>query len=692
MTVATPIAHRTEDRWPAETPAGALEQLVLRSNLLGADRAVANFGGGNTSVKTREADHAGREIDVLWVKGSGSDLATMDASGFTGLRLQEILPLYAREEMSDEEMVAYLARCQLEPSMPRCSIETLLHAFVPAAHVDHTHPDAINAIAGAVDGEALAHACFGDEVAWIDYIRPGFTLARQVGEAIRADDRVRIVILAKHGLVTWGDSADESYRATIDAINRAADFVNERTNGSARFGGARHGAPLDDQRREELLARLLPALRGAVSSERSKVLHVDTSPPVLELLDSERAPDLVGVGAPCPDHLVHTKRVPLWVPFDPARDDAGSLAQRIAAGAVAYREDYRAYVERFGDAATVAADPDPRVVLVQHVGLVACGPTVRAARLSRDLYLRAIEVMAGADALGGFVSLTAQESFAIEYWPLELYKLSLAPAPGELEGKVAMVTGAAGGIGRAIVDVLSAAGACAVAFDLDGDGARDAVAALGDRGLAVTGDVTSEDAVAGAFAAAVERFGGVDIVVSNAGLASSAPIQETTLADWNRNHAVLGTGYFLVAREAFRILERQGTGGSIVFVASKNALVAGRNAAAYSSAKAAELHLARCLAEEGGSAGIRVNTVNPDAVLSGSRIWDSSWREERAANYGIAPDELEEHYRARTTLGVNIEPQDIAAAVLHFASDARSGKTTGNLLNVDGGVPAAYPR
>jgi rhamnulose-1-phosphate aldolase/alcohol dehydrogenase len=691
VTVATPIAHRTEDRWPAQAPADGLGQLVLRSNLLGADRAVANFGGGNTSIKTREIDHCGREIDVLWVKGSGSDLATMDASGFTGLRLQEILPLFEREAMSDEEMVAHLSRCQLDPSMPRASIETLLHAFVPAVHVDHTHPDAINAIAGAAEGEALARACFGEEVAWIDYIRPGFTLARQVGEAIRADDRVRVVILAKHGLVTWGDSAQESYRATIEAINRAAGFVNGRTNGSARFGGARAGS-LDDDRRGQLLGDLLPALRGAVSSERAKVLHVDTSAPVLELVDSVRAPELVAVGAPCPDHLVHTKRLPLWVAFDPAQDDVTTLAARIADGAASYRDDYRRYVERFGDAATLPADPDPRIVLIQHVGLVAAGTNVKAARLSRDLYLRAIEVMAGADALGGFVSLTQQESFAIEYWPLELYKLSLAPAPGELEGRVALVTGAAGGIGRAIVTALADAGACIAAFDLDEEGARDVVQPLGERGLALGGDVTDERLVADAYAAAVERFGGVDVVVANAGLASSAPIEATTLAEWERNHAVLGTGYFLTARDAFRVMKRQGTGGSIVFIASKNALVAGRNAAAYSSAKAAELHLARCLAEEGGPDAIRVNTVNPDAVLSGSRIWDSSWREERAASYGIAPDELEEHYRARTTLGVNIEPDDIAAAVLHFASGGRSGKSTGNILNVDGGVAAAYPR
>jgi rhamnulose-1-phosphate aldolase/alcohol dehydrogenase len=406
----------------------------------------------------------------------------------------------------------------------------------------------------------------------------------------------------------------------------------------------------------------------------------------MEFVTSRAAPDLIDVGAACPDHLVHTKRVPLWIPFD---DDVDALRRSILERAAAFREDYRAYVDEHG---ADAADPDARVVLIQNVGLIGVGTSTKAAGLSRDLYHRAIEVMAGAHALGGFVSLDAAESFAIEYWPLELYKLSLAPPPGELQGKVVLVTGAAGGIGRAVVDSLSAAGACVVALDIDAEGAAEAVADLGDRGLSVPGDVTSEASVRDAFAAAVETYGGVDIVVSNAGVASSAPIEETTLAEWDRNHKILGTGYFLVAREAFELLRRQDTGGSVIFVASKNALVAGKNAAAYSSAKAAELHLARCLAEEGGSAGIRVNTVNPDAVLQGSRIWDSSWREERAAAYGVEPGELEEHYRKRTTLGVNILPEDVAEAVLHFASEQRSGKSTGNVLNVDGGVAAAYPR
>jgi rhamnulose-1-phosphate aldolase/alcohol dehydrogenase len=695
MSTMTPIVDHVDDLWPEEgaTQADVLDQLVLASHLLGANRAVSNFGGGNTSAKGTAIDHAGREVPVMWVKGSGSDLAMMGPEHFTGLRLDETLPLMERAEMSDEEMVAYLARCQLDPAMPRASIETLLHAFVPAPHVHHTHPDAINVLAGTADGERLVRECFGDSAAWIPYIRPGFTLSKQVGEAARGNPDLRLVVLAKHGLVVWGDSAEEAYRTTIEVINQAASFVNERTGGTPRFGGSHPAAAqVPEEARATLLSELLPSIRGAVSSERHKLLTVDTSGRSVEFVSSLEAERLVTVGAPCPDHLVHTKRLPLWIPYDPATDDIDALRARIAERAESFRTDYREYIAAYGDESTVPADPDPRIVLIQHLGLVSTGTTTKNSTISRDLYHRAIEVMAGADALGEFVSLDAEESFAIEYWPLELYKLAQAPPPGELQGQVALITGGAGGIGRAIGESLAAAGACVVAFDLDQRGAEDAVAGYGDGGLAVSGDVTSEQAVAAAFAAAIERYGGVDIVVSNAGVASSAALEETSLAEWNRNHDILVTGYFLVSREAFKVLKQQGRGGSIVFVASKNAIVAGKNAAAYSSAKAAELHLARCLAEEGGASGIRVNTVNPDAVLQGSRIWGSSWREERAAAYGIAPDELEEHYRKRTSLRVNIFPQDIAQAVLHFASPHRSGKSTGNLLNVDGGVPAAYAR
>jgi rhamnulose-1-phosphate aldolase/alcohol dehydrogenase len=687
MSTVTPLIDSVEDLWPAEGPPDAvLDQLVLASHLLGADRAVSNFGGGNTSAKATAPDHTGREVPVMWVKGSGSDLATMGPEHFTGLKLDEVLPLLERESMSDEDMVAYLARCQLDPRMPRASIETLLHAFVPAPHVHHTHPDGINVLAGTRDGERLVRECFGDAAAWIPYIRPGFTLSKQVGVAVRDNPDLKLVVLAKHGLIVWGDTAEEAYRRTIEVINQAVAFVNQLTGDTPRFGGRLRTADAD------VLASLLPAIRGAVSSERAKVLTVDTSPRAVEFVSSVQAELLVTVGAPCPDHLVHTKRLPLWIPYDPSVDDVDDVRARIASRADEYRDAYREYFGAHAGDGDVPGDPDARIVLIQGVGLVSAGTTTKLSKVSRDLYHRAIEVMAGAQALGEFVSLDAAESFAIEYWPLELYKLAQAPPAGELQGKVALVTGAAGGIGRAIVDALASAGACVVAFDLDGDGARDAVGSLGDRGLAVAGDVTSEAAVGGAYAQAVAAFGGVDIVVSNAGIASSAAIEDTTLAEWNRNHAILGTGYFLVAREAFRVLKAQRNGGSVVFVASKNAVVAGRNAAAYSSAKAAELHLARCLAEEGGPEGIRVNTVNPDAVLQGSKIWGSSWREERADAYNIEPEELDEHYRKRTTLGVNILPTDIAQAVLHFASEGRSGKSTGNMLNVDGGVPAAYAR
>jgi len=689
LTAATSI----ENLWDPARTAGAteLEALVYRSNLLASNRAVVNFGGGNTSVKQSQPDHVGRETTVLWVKGSGSDLASITEAGFTGLRLDEILPLLERGSMTDEEMVGYLARCQLDPSMPRPSIETLLHAFIDHRHVDHTHPDAIGAIVGASDGEELAAQCFGPDAVWVPYIRPGFALAKLVAEAVQSHPQARLVLLAKHGLVTWGASASESYAATLEAINRAAAFVEQQAAGGAAFGGARRQA-VDRARGDALLAEVLPVLRGVVSIDGPRILQVDRSPTVLEFVSGRDAPELSQVGAACPDHLVHTRRLPVWVEFDAARDDADALAQRIVERVRAFQARERAYFERYRAEGDRLLDPSPRVVLIAGVGLVSVGRTLKAARLSRDLYLRAIAVMRGASGLGGFVSLDDEESFGIEYWPLELYKLSLAPPAREFEGCVVLITGGAGGIGSATAQAFVAEGACVVVTDIDLASAAALEADLGDVALAVETDVTDEASIVNSYREAALAFGGVDIVVSNAGIASSAAITDTSVELWDRNFDILARGYFLVAREAARMLTAQGTGGSITFVGSKNGLAPGKGAAAYSAAKAAELHLARCLAEELGSLGVRVNTVNPDAVLDGSRIWSSSWREERADAYGIAPEELEAFYRERTTLKVNIHPADIAAAILFLSSSRRAGKSTGNILNVDGGVSLAYPR
>lgn len=687
------LAGAVDNLWDSGEAKGLspLEALAYRSNLLGTDRSVANYGGGNTSTKTTETDHTGREIQAMWVKGSGSDLSTITADGFTGLKLDEILPLMDRDEMSDEEMVAYLAKCQLDPAMPRSSIETLLHAFVPYPHVDHTHADAVNMICASENGEELARECFGDEAVWVPYARPGFTLSKQVGEAARNNPDVKLVLLAKHGLVNWGETAEECYNNTIEIINRAAEFVAAKSAGKEPFG-SRGVAPLPDDSREDLLAAVLPALRGAVSGTSSKILRVDVSDDVMEFVCGVESPELSQVGAACPDHLVQTKVRPLWIEFDPDKEGTAELKEKLVEGVTGYREEYEAYFSRHEEADEEMHDPNPRVVLIQGVGLVSVGADYKSSTLARDFYHRAIAVMRGASSIDAFTSLDEEESYAVEYWPLELYKLTLKPPPKELDGQVALVTGGAGGIGSAVARNFDAQGAYVMVADLDEDGAASVVESLGNPGEPVVVDVTSENQVAAAYRKAVLSYGGVDIVVSNAGLASGAPVEETSVELWERDHAVLAKGYFLVAREAFRTLKEQGVGGSVVFVASKNSLAAGKNASAYSTAKAAELHLARCLAEEGGTHGIRVNTVNPDAVLQDSKIWGSSWREERAEAYGIDPEELEEHYRQRTTLKVNIYAEDIAEAVLHFASDERSPKSTGNILNVDGGVKEAYPR
>jgi len=687
-----------------------LAQLVSRSRKLGADRSVCNWGGGNTSAKSDEIDFRGRPAHILWVKGSGSDLATVTEASFTGLFLEDVLPLLTRELMSDTEMVDYLAHCFFEPGRPRPSIETLLHGFLPFRHVDHTHADATNYFACAADGEELARNCFGDDLIWIPYRRPGFGLAREVALAVKARPDAKLVILAKHGLISWGDTDEDCYASTLATIAKGRNFVEGSITHTGRtiFGSLRL-TPLAAEERRNVAAHIAPVLRGLISAEKRQVLRFEDGDDVLTFVGSQDVTRLTRIGAACPDHLVHTKPWPLLVDWTPGQDDA-ALMEALRAGVAAYAEKYRRYLEENAqqnldpDAATpvyratdAASDPHPRVILIPGVGMFTTGKDATMADVSVQLYHRAIDVMRGAEACGGFISLSDAESYAVEYWPLEQYKLKLAPPEREFARHVVLVTGAAGGIGSAICRRLAQDGAHIVATDIDFAGAEQLAAFINQqfgagRAVAVKMDVTSEESVRAAFEETALAFGGVDVIINNAGLASSAPITETSLAEWNKNWNVLATGYFLVSREGFRLLRAQGRGGNLVFVASKNALVAGKNAAAYSTAKAAEAHLARCLAEEGGQFGIRVNTVNPDAVLTGSRIWDSTWRQERAATYGVAPDQLEEVYRKRTTLGVNILPEDIAEAVAFFASPTRSSKSTGNMLNVDGGVAAAYPR
>jgi rhamnulose-1-phosphate aldolase/alcohol dehydrogenase len=689
-----------QDRWDsAAAPDDVLAGLVYRSNLLGADRALANQGGGNTSAKGTIVDHAGRETRVLWVKGSGTDLATITAAGFPALRLEEVMPLRSRDSMDDATMVDYLLRTALRPDQPRPSIETLLHAFVRADHVDHTHPDAVIALTSSPDGHRLAEETFGEEAVWLDYQRPGFDMSRRIAELLDANPAARAVLLERHGLVTWGATGEESYRNTIEFVTRAAQAIERVAAGRFGLGGAKVVELGEDDARS-LLQESLPALRGALLAEADGVvLEVDRSPEAVAFASAAHTPEVSQIGAPCPDHLINTKHKPLVADFDPERHGAEELRDALRRGVDEYARWYRDYYERNLDDETrpFPIDPaGPRVVLVPGVGIVTTGGDAGRARTSRDLYHRAIAVEDAADALGGFRSLSESEAFAIEYWPLERYKLAQAPPRGELAGRVALVTGGASGIGRATARLLAERGAHVVVADLNGPGAQEVADELvGTHGLrravAVATDVTDEAAVRAMVHEAVLAYGGVDILVASAGLATSAPVTETTVEEWDLNYAVLARGYFLAARETFRVLLEQGRGGSIVFVGSKNALVAGANAAAYSSAKAASLHLARCLAEEGGAHGIRVNTVNPDAVIEGSSIWSSDWKAERASTYGIGEEDLPAFYRGRTRLGVNVFPEDVAEAIAFFAGP-RSVKSTGNVVNVDGGVTAAYPR
>ncbi|SNS84942.1 bifunctional rhamnulose-1-phosphate aldolase/short-chain dehydrogenase [Tropicimonas sediminicola] len=680
-------------------PMSESERLLYRSNLLGSDKRVTNYGGGNTSAKVTETDPlTGKPCDVLWVKGSGGDLGSITLSGFSTLymdKLEALKGLYRGPEHEDE-MVGYLPHCTFNLNPRAASIDTPLHAYVPKAHVDHVHPDAIIAIAASADSWAITQEIFGDEIGWLPWKRPGYELGLWLEDFCRKNPDAKGVILESHGLFTWADTAKECYELTIETINRAIAWFENRTAGHAAFGGAIHTS-LDEDARNTIASELMPAIRGMVSGAQHMVGHFDDQPAVLEFVNTADMPALAALGTSCPDHFLRTKICPLVVDFDPGSPDVKALLDGLASSVAAYRENYAAYYERCKhDNSPAMRDPNAVVYLVPGVGLITFAKDKATARISAEFYVNAINVMRGASAVSEYRGLPEQEAFDIEYWLLEEAKLQRMPKPKSLAGRVALVTGAAGGIGSATAERFLREGACVVLTDIDEQALKETKAELARRHSAdvvkaVALDVTDEAAVEAAFAKAAREFGGVDLLVSNAGIASSAPIEETSLDLWNRNMSILSTGYFLVSRAAFRLMKSQGIGGAVVFVASKNGLAASPNASAYCTAKASEIHLARCLALEGASDGIRVNVVNPDAVLRGSRIWSGEWLDQRASTYDTDKEGLEEMYRQRSLLKRTVLPEDIAEATYFLVSEA-SAKSTGNILNVDAGNVQAFTR
>ncbi len=693
---ATPFAI-PQNRWNDAEAAkkSPAELLLYRSNLLGSDLTVTNFGGGNTSAKLTETDPlTGAQVEVLWVKGSGGDIGSMKLDGFSTLYQGKLLGLEAHYPGPDDDdkMVGYLPHCTFNLNARAASIDTPLHSLLPFAHVDHVHPDAIIALAASSGGQAATQEIWGGKIGWLPWKRPGYALGVQLRDYVAANPGVEGVMLAGHGIICWGESAKACYDHTVQLIADAAGYLNDKLGDEAAFGGMIVPRNPD---RAVLVAKLAPKLRGLMTGARNKVAHFSDDDEALEFVGSADFARLAAIGTSCPDHFLRTKIAPLTL--DPAKlDDMAYLEAEICA----FRDHYAAYYARCKRANSPAMrDANPIVVLIPGVGRITFAVDKTTARLAGEFYGNAINVMRGAEAIGDYIGLDEQEAFDIEYWLLEEAKLQRMPAPKPMVGKVALVTGGAGGIGAATAARLLGEGACVMLVDRDAaalDEVRTGLAEQYGKDVVRSAvcDVTDEAQVQAAFDACAREFGGLDILVANAGIASSAPIAETTLDLWNRNHDVLAQGYFLTARAAWPLLQvMKGQGGSsIVFIGSKNAVAAAAGASAYASAKAAANHLARCLALEGAPDGIRVNIVNPDAVIRGSKIWDGDWRKERAASNKVDPgEELEAHYRNRSMLKRDVLPEDIAEAAYWLASEA-SAKSTGNMINVDAGNAQAFVR
>ncbi|PRD43845.1 bifunctional rhamnulose-1-phosphate aldolase/short-chain dehydrogenase [Phyllobacterium phragmitis] len=690
-----------ENRWDEAHAAGLDEpgKLLYRSNLLGADKRITNYGGGNTSAKVTETDPlTGEPVQVLWVKGSGGDVGTIKLDGFATLyqdKLDALKGLYGGVE-DEDRMVGFLPHCTFNLNPRAASIDTPLHGFVPFTHVDHMHPDAIIAIAASKNSRELTQEIFGDEIGWLPWRRPGFQLGLDLEAFVKANPQAKGVVLESHGLFTWADDAKACYELTLDVINKAIRWLAEKIEGKAAFGGA-VAQSLDPAQRRAIAARIMPEIRGLIGKGERKLGHFDDQAAVLEFVNAQDLRPLAALGTSCPDHFLRTKIRPLVLDFNPANPDVDAVVAGLEKALADYRADYTRYYETCKHANSPAMrDPNPVIFLVPGVGMLSFARDRATARIAGEFYVNAINVMRGASSVSEYQGLPEQEAFDIEYWLLEEAKLQRMPKPKSLAGRVALVTGGAGGIGRATAERLAGEGACIVLADIDAEALKSAHADFakrfgGDVVRSVVLNVTDEAGVIASFADAVVEFGGLDILVSNAGIASSAPVEATELSMWNRNIDILATGYFLVSREAFRLFRRQKLGGNVIFVASKNGLAASPGASAYCTAKAAEIHLARCLALEGADAGIRVNTVNPDAVLRGSKIWNGEWREQRAASSKIEVSDLEEHYRNRSLLKLNVFPEDIAEAIYFLASDA-SAKSTGNIINVDAGNAQSFTR
>ncbi|WP_268122452.1 bifunctional aldolase/short-chain dehydrogenase [Roseivirga pacifica] len=691
------VSYLWDDNEAAKIADDQVALFLYRSNILGADLRLTNYGGGNTSCKTIEKDPlTGEETEVMWVKGSGGDIGTLTRAGIAGLYVDKIHNLknvYKGIEFEDAIVPLYY-HCLYDLDSKAPSIDTPLHGLLPFKHIDHLHPDALIAVAAAEDSQAITKEIWGDKMGWVPWQRPGFDLALQLEKCLNDNPGIRGIVLGSHGLFTWGDTSYECYMNSLEVIEDASRYIAER-EGKDRpvFGGAKVEA-VNTSTRLEQAAQIAPVLRGLCSSEKPMIAHYSDDERVLQFVNSHDIDRLAPLGTSCPDHFLRTKIQPLVLELDPHEDlsDAEALKEKLKPAFENYRKEYQAYYENCKrDNSPAIRDPNPVIILYPGIGMFSFAKNKQTARVASEFYTNAINVMRGAEAISTYTALPRQEAFDIEYWLLEEDKLKRMPPEQPLSRKVALVTGAGGGIGKAIAEKLVAEGATVVLTDIHEERLKEVESGFKkDTAAYVTCNVADESSIEEAFKKAALAFGGVDILVHSAGLAISKPLGETALKDWNLLQDVLVKGQFMLSKAAVKTMRAQNLGGDIISIASKNGLVAGKNNVGYGTAKAAQQHMTRLLAAELGPEKIRVNTVNPDGVIIGSKIWEGEWAEGRAKAYGISVKDLPEFYAKRNLMNEIIRPEDIANAVFAFTAILR--QSTGNIINVDGGIPEAFTR